>query len=64
MVASLYFVYKAMEEAFDQTASVRVRALDMRCLRRVPALEAGAAGKEGAEALCFLGVGDQGRTSP
>jgi len=39
MVASLYFVYSAMEEAFSDTTNPRVQALDMTCLRRLPSLE-------------------------
>jgi heme oxygenase len=39
LVASLYFVYEAMERAFDETADERVRALDFPELRRLPALE-------------------------
>jgi heme oxygenase len=39
LVASLYFVYCAMEETFDQTEDASVRALDYPSLRRVAALE-------------------------
>lgn len=39
LVASLYFVYAAMEQAFDETTDPRVKALDYPQLRRVPALE-------------------------
>merc|ERR1719261_839478 len=39
LVASLFFVYEAMEGAFDATGDERVRALDFPELRRLPALE-------------------------
>eukprot|EP00965_Chrysotila_dentata_P105092 3471440-Pleurochrysis_carterae.AAC.1 len=39
LVASLYYVYEAMEAAFDATEDERVRALDAPELRRVAALE-------------------------
>ena len=39
LVASLYFVYEAMEVAFDQTQDPSVRALDYPSLRRKAALE-------------------------
>jgi len=39
LVASLYFVYQAMETAFDETTDMHVKALDYPELRRVPALE-------------------------
>lgn len=39
LVASLYFVYEAMEAAFDASEDPSVRALDYASLRRVPALE-------------------------
>lgn len=39
LVASLFFVYEAMEKAFDEATDPSVRALDYPVLRRVPALE-------------------------
>ena len=39
LVASLYFVYSAMEDAFDTSDDASVRALDYPALRRVAALE-------------------------
>merc|ERR1719440_1409805 len=39
LVADLYFVYKAMEEAFDAAEAPDVKALDYPELRRVAALE-------------------------
>lgn len=39
LVASLYFVYKAMEESFENVEDARVRALDFKSLRRVESLE-------------------------
>lgn len=39
LVTSLYYVYAAMEEAFDSCSDVSVKALDYPELRRVPALE-------------------------
>jgi heme oxygenase len=39
LVKSLYFVYEAMERAFEETADERVRALDFPELRRLPSLE-------------------------
>lgn len=39
LVASLYFVYEAMESAFDKATDPSVKALDYPELRRVPALE-------------------------
>jgi len=39
LVTSLYFVYKAMEEAFDTLDDPSVKALDYPELRRLPALE-------------------------
>lgn len=39
LVSSLYFVYKAMEKAFDEATDPSVRALDYPMLRRVAALE-------------------------
>merc|ERR1719201_2564986 len=39
LVAALYFIYEAMEAAFDAASDERVRALDYPELRRVPALE-------------------------
>lgn len=39
LVASLYFVYKAMEEAFDSTDNPNVKALDYASLRRMASLE-------------------------
>ena len=39
LVASLYFVYEAMENAFDNASDERVRALDYSSLRRRAALE-------------------------
>jgi len=39
LVADLYFVYRAMEDAFSASADPSVRALDYPSLRRVPALE-------------------------
>merc|ERR1719201_854231 len=39
LVAALYFVYEAMESAFDATDDERVRALDYPQLRRRTALE-------------------------
>ena len=40
LVASLYFVYEAMESSFDCTADERVRALDYPALRRRTAFRA------------------------
>lgn len=40
LVTSLYFVYKAMEEAFDTTEDPLVRSLDFPELRRLEAIEA------------------------
>lgn len=40
LVASLFFVYEAMEAAFSETADPRVQALDYPELRRVQTLEA------------------------
>lgn len=39
LVAALYFVYVAMEEAFEASDDASVCALDFKALRRVPALE-------------------------
>jgi heme oxygenase len=39
LVASLYYVYKAMEEAFDYTTDANVQSMDFPELRRVPSLE-------------------------
>lgn len=39
LLASLYFVYSEMEDAFDTTNEVRVRSLDYPELRRVKSLE-------------------------
>eukprot|EP00567_Pseudictyota_dubia_P007625 CAMPEP_0197444774 /NCGR_PEP_ID=MMETSP1175-20131217/10165_1 /TAXON_ID=1003142 /ORGANISM="Triceratium dubium, Strain CCMP147" /LENGTH=314 /DNA_ID=CAMNT_0042975621 /DNA_START=114 /DNA_END=1058 /DNA_ORIENTATION=- len=39
LVTSLYFVYDAMEEVFDQTSNEYVQYLDSSELRRVPSLE-------------------------
>merc|ERR1711871_1215977 len=39
LVKALYFVYTAMEDAFDETDDASVRALDYPELRRVAALE-------------------------
>lgn len=39
LVASLYFVYKAMEDAFDSTDDKNVKALDYQSLRRLRSLE-------------------------
>jgi heme oxygenase len=39
LVASLYFVYEAMERAFDECEDPQVKALDYPELRRVPSLE-------------------------
>lgn len=39
LVTSLYFVYTAMENSFDETESTDVKALDVSELRRVPSLE-------------------------
>jgi heme oxygenase len=39
LLTSLYFVYKSMEESFDQTNECRVQALDDSELRRLTALE-------------------------
>jgi len=38
-VAGLYFVYDAMESAFDASEDANVRALDVPALRRVASLE-------------------------
>lgn len=40
LVAGLYFVYEAMEDAFDTTADPAVKALDYDSLRRKASLEA------------------------
>ena len=40
LVSALYFVYEAMETAFDQTADERVKALDYAELRRAESLRA------------------------
>eukprot|EP00747_Dinoflagellata_sp_TGD_P207306 gnl/TRDRNA2_/TRDRNA2_80885_c0_seq1.p1 gnl/TRDRNA2_/TRDRNA2_80885_c0~~gnl/TRDRNA2_/TRDRNA2_80885_c0_seq1.p1 ORF type:complete len:317 (+),score=74.70 gnl/TRDRNA2_/TRDRNA2_80885_c0_seq1:53-1003(+) len=39
LVTDLYFVYKAMEDAFSATSDANVRTLDYPELRRVPSLE-------------------------
>ena len=39
LVTSLYFVYAAMEQAFDETSEDGVKTMDDRELRRVPSLE-------------------------
>lgn len=39
LVTSIYFIYEAMEEAFDATGDESVRQLDFPQLRRLPALE-------------------------
>jgi heme oxygenase len=39
LVASLYYVYKVMEEAFDYTKDTNVQSMDFPELRRVPSLE-------------------------
>ena len=49
LVASLYFVYEAMESEFDQTQDPSVKALDYPSLRRTAALEEDMAYYFGAE---------------
>jgi heme oxygenase len=39
LVTTLYFVYEAMESAFDESTDPCVQALDYQVLRRLPALE-------------------------
>jgi len=39
LVAGLYFVYEAMEEAFDSTPNSGVKALDFKALRRLESLK-------------------------
>jgi len=39
LVASLYFVYEAMEASFDETTERNVKAMDFSSLRRVESLE-------------------------
>lgn len=39
LVTSLYYVYEAMESAFDASTSPHVKALDFPQLRRLPSLE-------------------------
>jgi len=39
-VASLYFVYQAMEKAFEETENENVKKMDFEELRRIPSLEA------------------------
>jgi len=39
LVAGLYFVYEAMEEAFDSTSNSGVKSLDFKALRRLESLK-------------------------